>query len=715
MFSIVKREFVASFRRLYAYVIVSLLALVGAISFILGNLGFASTTIATAISYLNIAAFFAIPILAVNAFSPVKKGDDTDAVYDVLPVSALKVVLGKYIAALLVLGVSVIPVLLYPVIAGFFAPVDHAQCYALILAYVLTQAAHLGVCFAIASRSTSRAASYAMSYAAGFICLGIGALLSVLSLVLGGALDSFVSAVTLFGRASVFSYGLFDIGAVVFFLVVTVASLLIACVRYKRRFAAIGNKTARRRTVVTVCGVIAATLVLNVCLALVPLRVSAFDMTPNRTNTVTAGAMDFIAGVDKPVTIYILESSNDIAYDRYIDLYAAENDNIKVEKVYSKEFYEERGITVADVASNSLFIESGDRGLYLSYLNLFVYTNSELGFEGISASDYNYYCSLFASNASYYESLYSLLYNTDTYFVGDLMICTYIEYVTADVIPTAYYLTGHGERDASASTSPYSSSGYKMLTIDGDIPADAASILINDPAEDISEAEKDALLEYLERGGQITLISDTELFDMPNLTAVLAAYGLSAENRLVTVEKPAESDDAQAQADGDEQSTTTTFTPVVNYNSDIFYMLEEYNVNFPVSDANPITFDKSLKKSLLATPLLYADDSEGADVVAYSVEDTTGAKLVWFTGAESYNSVESYAAYFVIIARDWVTLEYESNISDIAPVLQVAASTPITSKGVIPVAVLLIVLPIAFGIFGGVIYYRQRKFKRAKA
>lgn len=723
MLSIVKREFIGAFRRLYAYVFVSVLTLASAISFVLCNLGFASTTIATAISYINVAAFLLIPILASNSFSPVKERENADEVYDALPISASGVVLGKYFAALCVFGVSVIPVLLYPVIAGFFAPVDHAQCYAIILAYVLTQAAHLGVCFAITSRTSSKAVSLVCSYAAGFICLGVGVILSFLSIVLHGAIDTLVSAVTLFGRSGVFAYGLFDFGAIVFFIAVTVASLFVACIRYKRRFLAIGNKASRRNSVIAVCCVTVATLIFNVCTALVPLKVSALDMTPNRTNTITAAAKEFLADINKPVTIYILDPSNDAAYERYIDLYASANKNIRVEEVYSEHFYEEKGIVADDVTPNSLYIESDERGLYLNYLNMYVYTNEELGFKGISASDYSYYYSLFSSNQSYYESLYSLLYNTDTYFAGDYMICTYIEYVTADIIPANYYLKGHGERDISTSASPFYSAGLVELTIDGDIPADAAGILINDPAEDISEAERDAFLEYLARGGQITLISDNDLLGMPNFCAVLAAYGLSAENRIVTVEKkPAENNGAQTQTqenapEGAPEATpetTTTFDPVINYDSDILYVLEEYQIIFSVSDANPIVFDKDHKKSLLATPLLWVDEGEGTDAVGYSVEDTTGAKLVWVTGAQSYNSTQSYAAFVALTACEWVTLEYESNTGNIPPVLQEAAATAITSKGVVFVAALLIIAPLAFGTFGGVIYYRQRKIRKTK-
>jgi hypothetical protein len=75
----------------------------------------------------------------------------------------------------------------------------------------------------------------------------------------------------------------------------------------------------------------------------------------------------------------------------------------------------------------------------------------------------------------------------------------------------------------------------EVRLIDG-IPEDTAVIIMPGPTRDISEYERDVLLEYLRGGGRVMLWLDPQPTDdnaMPNLDAILAAAGLESPNQFI--------------------------------------------------------------------------------------------------------------------------------------------------------------------------------------
>ena len=65
------------------------------------------------------------------------------------------------------------------------------------------------------------------------------------------------------------------------------------------------------------------------------------------------------------------------------------------------------------------------------------------------------------------------------------------------------------------------------------MPDDAACLLINAPTSDISDTEKDAIIEYLENGGKAMIFSDYTEESMTNFDAVLANYGVERTEGIV--------------------------------------------------------------------------------------------------------------------------------------------------------------------------------------
>ena len=64
------------------------------------------------------------------------------------------------------------------------------------------------------------------------------------------------------------------------------------------------------------------------------------------------------------------------------------------------------------------------------------------------------------------------------------------------------------------------------LLTESSVPDDADCLFIDSPSTDISEDEKNAIIDYLESGGKAMIFSDYTTEDLPNFDAVLENYGV---------------------------------------------------------------------------------------------------------------------------------------------------------------------------------------------
>jgi hypothetical protein len=463
--------------------------------------------------------------------------------------------------------------------------------------------------------------------------------------------------------------------------------------------------------------IVASSLALTSAAAVVPERFTVADATLTRKHSVSGEAKDFLSGIDKDVTVYLLESTNIPEYEAYLDKLAATNPRIRLEKIYnavSPEFYSDRGISTDSISANSLVVQCGERVSYISYHTLFFYSNEELGVDNMSYSQYQYYLSMFSSNAQYASYLQSLLYGTTVYIDADAVICSHIEYVTKDIIPTNYYLTGHGEVSVLDASCAYSGLGLEQLDIsDKDVPADAASILVNMPTSDLSADERDRLLAYLSTGGQVTFVTGEANLDMPNLCAVLAAYGMSAEKGTVK--------QGIVVVEGEDKEYLSEFEPKLHTDNDVLYNADSASGFIPsIKDANAITVDESAVPNMTVIPLLSSTsdsykgentDTLASYTLACAVDTPEGARVAWFTGGEAFNQPRSDSVAVVPYALSWTSMEYESNTGNITAALY----TPATAQGDSflsdVVVFVLLALPVGVGIFGAVVLNKRKKRK----
>ena len=253
-------------------------------------------------------------------------------------------------------------------------------------------------------------------------------------------------------------------------------------------------------------------LVVNMIVGSLPTKYTEVDVSSEKLYSISDDTKDFLKKLDKDITIYqvVQSGSEDETIKKLLEKYAEESDHIKVEQkdpVVNPKFTSE--YTSDDVAANSLIVVCGDRSKVVNYSSIYE-----------SSIDYNTYQS------------------TTTGFDGEGQIDSAISYVTSEDLPVLYTLDGHGEKELDSTLQEdiqKANIDIKSLNLitEEKVPDDAACLLINAPASDISESEKDAIIDYLENGGKAMIFSDYTEESMENFDAVLANYGVERTDGIV--------------------------------------------------------------------------------------------------------------------------------------------------------------------------------------
>lgn len=255
--------------------------------------------------------------------------------------------------------------------------------------------------------------------------------------------------------------------------------------------------------VITVA-VIAFIVVINLVVNALPADMTKFDFTQQQLYTLSDQTKKLVEGLSQDITIYAVaqQDNEDSGLKSVLEKYQALSPNIRVEykdpAVYPTFTAQYTDETLAD---NSVIVESGQRSRVIPVADMYEVTYDSSTGEAQA-----------------------------TGFVGEDCITSAIDYVTTDKLPKLYVINGHGEQSLGNFTSEIQRENIMTenlaLATEQSIPSDAAALLMEAPTSDISENEKNALLEYLDDGGSLFYVSNVLKGDTPNLDAVLAVYGI---------------------------------------------------------------------------------------------------------------------------------------------------------------------------------------------
>lgn len=451
--------------------------------------------------------------------------------------------------------------------------------------------------------------------------------------------------------------------------------------------------------------VIAGAVLINLIAGELPSQYTKLDVSEQKLYTITDQTKEILKALDEDVTLYhvVQNGYEDETLQKLLERYGDASSHIKVEvkdPVVSPNFAS--AYTDEQLNNNSIIVVCKDKSKVVNYNSIYE-----------SSLDYSTYS-----------------YNT-TGFDGEGQLTSAIAYVTSDDLPVLYVVEGHGEIAVDTTISE----SIKKENIDiqtlnllteGQIPDDADCILLNSPQSDISEQEKEYILDYLEAGGKAMIFSDYTGEDMPNFDEILENYGLQRADGLVM--------------DTDSQhyiaQTPYYLLPDIVSNDITGDMSSSgYYVLAPL--AQGIQRKESVRDTLTIESLLTTSDEayskidiqsstlekEEGDIdgpfdlgvaVSEDVENGNQTQLVYFSTSNIANSqmdqmVAGGNSKLVLQALSWMCKSDTSSVSIPSKSLQVSRLTITAYDAAVWTILVVGIIPGAFLLIGFVIWLKRRK------
>ena len=228
------------------------------------------------------------------------------------------------------------------------------------------------------------------------------------------------------------------------------------------------------------------------------------DLSQEKLYTLTDESKERVKDIDKDVHLYFVGYTEDNADLALAKQYKDVNERIVAEAVDSEsrpDLVEKYGIE--DTGSSGIIVECGDRSKVLTATDLVTYDTTT--YETISIAE---------------ERLTSAIIS-----------------VTTDDIPKVYFLEGYS--DFTLDYNLYYLNVYlqnEITEVDtlnilstGNVPEDCDTLVITSPSQDFSNEAKTAIIDYINRGGNILWLNAATAVstDLPNVNEVLALYGVN--------------------------------------------------------------------------------------------------------------------------------------------------------------------------------------------
>ncbi len=269
----------------------------------------------------------------------------------------------------------------------------------------------------------------------------------------------------------------------------------------------IKNKWLRSVTLTLVLVAIIVCAYLAINFAIEKANIADLDLTKEKLYSISQETKDKLRNLDTDITISLYNMYSSV--EDIVNQYARLNEHIKVEKVENllskTQWKTEYGVTDTD---EFLVISTKDREKMLQSYEL-------------ATMDYSTYQQI---------------------DITEEKVTNAILDVTTKVKPKICFLTGHNMyADAyfqylqNAFTEEANEVEQLNLITAGKVPDDCKILVITALKEDIKEMERDRIIDYIKKGGEILLLLDPNLENvkLTNFQKVLDEYGVSNSNGVI--------------------------------------------------------------------------------------------------------------------------------------------------------------------------------------
>lgn len=515
MLAIYKKELRSYFHSPLGWLFLAVsIALMG-VYFMAVNLSSGYGNLAYMISSIAILFLFTTPLLTMKSLAEERKSK-TDQLLFTSPITVGKIVIGKYLAMLILLGVICIIQCLLPILLSFFGTVAFGESYTAILGYFLYGAACMALGLFISGLTESQLIAAVLSLFTFFITYMMGGICSLIFST-GNLLTKLLSVFDFYSRFQTFLTGTLDLASVLYFLTIIFLSLFGAVqVIQKRRFTLSSRNLSLGAYNSALSLIILAVLVLlNLMAAEIPVSYRKLDVTKEKLYELTDTSKDMLSELQEDVEIYVLqaEDKQDTVVGETLKRYAEASGHIRIsyqDPVANPNFYQQ--YTTDNISMNSLIVVSEKRYKVIDYYDLY-------------ETQFDY--STYSTYASGYD--------------GEGELTSALDYVTREEMPVAYSLTGHEESSLEQSFQDVIKKAnltleeLSLLKTES-VPQDTQFLFINVPRVDLSANEAEAVLEYLRGGGKLIAVLPTGIdiqTAMPNLQRVLDYFNATVQSGII--------------------------------------------------------------------------------------------------------------------------------------------------------------------------------------
>lgn len=384
---------------------------------------------------------------------------------------------------------------------------------------------------------------------------------------------------------------------------------------------------------VLMTGIVLAILVaVNVFVSVLPSSLTKYDMSATKLYSITSNTKVVVNALEKDVKIYwiVQADEEDAVLENLLSKYESLSDHIQVVKknpdvypTFASKY------TSEEVANNSLIVECGEKSRYISASEIYV---SQMAADG---------------------------YSTETSFDGEGAITSAIDYVVSEELPKLYVLEGHGEAELPETFAKQierenmETENFSLLNEDT-VPEDADAILLYAPTTDISEKEKEILVDYVENGGKMMVAAGpTESGKLTNLYSILENYDVEAADGIVVEEDREYYAFRQPYILLPELQDSEITSPLAEEN---YYAILPIAQGLKVNDTTGRvtellkTSETAFSKKAgydLETYEKEEGDTDGPFALAVSIDTEKDGQIVWFSSSlfleDMYNSYSSGA------------------------------------------------------------------------
>jgi len=702
MFAIYKRELKSYFHTFIGFLFIAVTLFFLGLYFTVYNLLNGYPYFSYVVSSVAFIFLVSVPILTMKVLAEERR-NKTDQLMLTAPVSVAKIVIGKYLALLTIFAIPVAIICIYPLIMSAFGAVPMGEAYLAILAYFLFGAVAIAIGELISSLTESQVIAAVLSFGVLFLGYMMSSICSLISSS-GNLLTKILGCFDLYSHFAEMLNGVLNLKGVIYYVTLTVLVLFLTVQSIQKRRYSVSAKQLSLGAYSTgmVAIAVAIVVVLNLVAGELPAEWTAVDVTGEQLYSLTEQTRKFLDTIDEDVTIYVLvsESNQDTILEQTLQRYEDASDHITVEYI--------------DPTVNPMFAST--------YTDTILTTNSLIVVSDKRNKVINY--------SSIYETSFDYTtYTSDTTgYDGEGQITSALDYVLSDEMPKVYLTEGHGE-DTLSSTFQ---NGLKKENVDyetitllsyEEIPEDAAGLLIDGPTKDFSEEDAKKVISYLERGGNVILVTAYTGEAMPNLESILNYMGVHLEDGLIL--------------EGDANLyyrspyyllpdvAVSTYTTGVYDN---YYVFAPFGQAIVVEeeDAEDMTYTKFLttsdsayvKKDVanLEDYNKEEGDVEGPFAIGLAAEkslEEESATLVVYGSQEiftdSCNSMVSGAN--LMLFTNTVSSFVQHEVSVLVPVKEYNVSTLTIpqSKALLFAILTTVILPVGFLAVGFVIWFRRRR------